>query len=57
MTKLELQKKMAYLESINDQLMTEIHYIDDLMRQIGFTDGLQTVKATAQEISREEGSH
>ena len=54
MTKQELEKQVAYLESINDQLMTEIYYVDGLMRQVGFSDGLNTVKSTAQEISQEE---
>jgi hypothetical protein len=50
MTKAQLLKKIAVLESVNDQLMTEVSYVDDLMRMIGFSDGLRTVKATAQEI-------
>lgn len=50
MTKLQLLKKIAYLESLNDQLSAEVSYVDHLMRLIGFSDGLVTVKATAQEI-------
>lgn len=50
MTKVQLLKKIAYLESVNDQLSTEVTYIDHLMRLIGFSEGLVTVKATAQEI-------
>jgi hypothetical protein len=50
MTKAQLLKKIAYLESVNDQLSTEVEYVDQLMRLIGFSDGLVTVKATAQEI-------
>lgn len=50
MTKVQLLKKIAYLESVNDQLSTEVTYIDHLMRLIGFSEGLATVKATAQEI-------
>lgn len=49
-TKSELLKKIAYLESINDQLVTEVSYVDQLMRLIGFSSGLAGVKATAQEI-------
>jgi hypothetical protein len=49
-TKAELLKKIAYLESINDQLVTEVSYVDQLMRLIGFSAGLAGVKATAQEI-------
>lgn len=50
MTKTQLLKKIAYLESINDQLSAEVVYVDHLMRLIGFSEGLATVKATAQEI-------
>lgn len=50
MTKVQLLKKIALLESVNDQLSTEVSYIDHLMRLVGFSDGLKTVKLTAQEI-------
>lgn len=50
MTKAQLLKKIAMLESVNDQLTTEITYVDHLMRQVGFAHGLQTLKATANEI-------
>lgn len=50
MTKVQLQKKIALLESINDQLSTEVTYIDQLMRLVGFSNGLETVKLTAREI-------
>jgi hypothetical protein len=54
MTKKELLKKVAYLESLNDQLITELSYLDKLMRLVGFSEGLETVKATAQEILQKE---
>ena len=50
MTKAQLLKKIAVLESVNDQLSTEVTYIDHLMRMVGFAEGLVTVKATAHEI-------
>jgi hypothetical protein len=50
MTKAQLRKKIAVLESINDQLSTEVSYVDQLMRLVGFSGGLETIKATAQEI-------
>jgi len=50
MTKAQLEKRIAYLESINDQLQTEVTYVDSLMRMLGFSEGLSTVKATATEI-------
>ncbi len=50
MTKTQLMKKLAYLESINDQLSTEITYVDQLMKMVGFAGGIITIKATAEEI-------
>ena len=50
MTKKDLIKKIAQLESINDHLLTELGYIDRLMRLVGFSGGLETMKLTAQEI-------
>lgn len=49
-----LFKKIARLESINDQLLSERNYIDHLMRLIGFTEGLETVKLSAQELLEKE---
>jgi hypothetical protein len=50
MTEQELKDKVAYLESLNDQLEAELSYVDELMRLIGFSDGLETVKETAKDI-------
>lgn len=47
-----LMNKIAQLESINDHLKTELDYVDALMRMVGFKDGLETVKATANELIR-----
>jgi hypothetical protein len=43
----EMRRKIAYLEFVNDQLISEMEEIDDMMRYIGFADGLDTVKETA----------
>ncbi|WP_166155538.1 MULTISPECIES: hypothetical protein [unclassified Neochlamydia] len=50
MTKAELIKKIAVLESVNDQMYSELYEVDRLMRLVGFEGGLETVKLTAQEI-------
>lgn len=50
----KLLNRIAHLESLNDQLEAELVYIDTLMRNLGFSDGLQTVKATACEILTEK---
>lgn len=54
MTKKDLLKKVAYLESINDHLLTELGYLDHLMRLVGFSEGLETVKLTAEELVESE---
>lgn len=43
----EMRRKIAYLEFVNDQLISEMEDIDEMMRSIGFADGLETVKETA----------
>jgi len=54
MTKIELQKKIARLESINDHLQTELDFVDHLMCLVGFSGGLETVKLTAKELYEAE---
>ncbi len=49
------EKKIAYLEFVNDQLLSEIHYVDQLLKIIGFPNGLETIKSAAQEVIDEEG--
>jgi len=48
-TKAQLQSKLARLESINDQLQTEITQVDALLRAVGFEEGLSTLKTAAVE--------
>ena len=54
MKKADLLKKIARLESINDHLSTELSNLDQLMRHVGFSGGLETVKATALELYKSE---
>lgn len=49
-SKAELLQKLARLESINDHLVTELQDLDMLMKLVGFSGGIETVKATALEI-------
>jgi len=46
----ELERKVAQLESCNDFLETELEYIDQLLRLVGFSQGLATVKAVAEDL-------
>ena len=50
----ELIKKVAGLESVNDQLSTELKILDELARQLGFSNGLETLKEAAIELIEEE---
>ena len=46
----DLLKKIAKLESINDQLSAEIRFLDELARKLGFSDGIKTLKDAAMEL-------
>lgn len=50
----KMLKRISELETINDQLLTEINYLDQLLKQIGFEQGLVTLKAAAQELIEED---
>lgn len=54
MSKKDLIRQVAHLESLNDHLLTELGYIDQLMRLVGFAGGIETVKLTAQELYNAE---
>lgn len=45
----QLLRYLARLESINDHLQTEMTSLDSLLRAIGFTEGVATLKAAAHE--------
>jgi len=46
----QLQRRIAQLEFEQDQLVTELQYIDSLLRDIGFNQGLESIKNTAEEL-------
>lgn len=51
-----LISKVAYLEFTNDQLVCELRYLDELLRAVGFPDGIKTLKEAAEEVIDEEES-
>ena len=51
----KLEKKIAKLESINDQLVAEIRHLDEIAVKLGFSDGLKTLKKAAIELIELEG--
>lgn len=46
----QLKKRISELESINDQLLAEMQYLDQLLKEVGFENGLQTLKKAALEL-------
>ena len=54
MTKKEMMKKIAKLESINDQLSAEIRFLHEVAMQLGFQEGLKTLKEAAMELLKED---
>ncbi len=46
----QLKKKIAKLESLCDQLQAEMNYLDKLLIEVGFEEGLKTLKAAAIEL-------
>ncbi len=53
MDKENLIKKLSELETINDQLIAEFNYLNELLKQLGFEKGLKTLKMAAQELLKE----
>ncbi len=49
-----LIKKIAKLESVNDQLASEIRFLDEVSRKLGFQEGLKTLKEAAMELLEQE---
>lgn len=54
MTKEQMLKKISELESINDQLLAEIRYLDQLLKEVGFEEGLKTFKCAARELIEQD---
>lgn len=49
----EMMRRIARLEFEHDQLLAEICYIDGLLRRVGFSEGLETVKWAAKDLVEE----
>jgi len=48
-----LQTKVAHLETQVDMLESELSYLNHLLTRAGFPQGIQTLKATVEEILTE----
>jgi hypothetical protein len=49
-SKEEMLKRISELESLNDQLMSELRYLNQLLKEVGFEEGLKTLKEAAKEM-------
>ncbi len=50
MTKAQLEKKIARLEFVYDQLEAELLYVDQLLQAVGFPHGLASAKEVALDL-------
>jgi hypothetical protein len=50
----KLIQRIAQLESINDQLVAELEFLDNISRKLGFQEGLKTLKSAAEELLEEQ---
>jgi len=46
----KLLSRIATLEFVNDQVVAELNDVDQLLRSIGFSHGLKSLKKAAEEI-------
>lgn len=50
MNKKQLEKKVAHLEFVHDQLEAELLYVNELLKSVGFPRGLDSAKEVALEL-------
>lgn len=50
----QLKKRISELESMNDQLLAEMDYLNWLLKEIGFDEGLVTLKFAAEELLEQD---
>ncbi len=48
----DLLKRISELETANDQLSAEMNYLDQLMKKIGFEEGVVSLKEAAEELNQ-----
>ncbi len=53
-TKQRLLRKLARLETVNDQLEAELTHVNMLLQSLGFDEGLASLKLAAHELIEEQ---
>jgi hypothetical protein len=46
----DYKKKIAKLETINDQLQAEFNHLEHLLKKVGFEEGIKSLKDAAKEL-------
>ncbi len=46
----DYKKKIAKLESINDQIQAEFNHLENLLKKVGFESGIKSLKEAAKEL-------
>jgi len=46
----EYEKRIAKLESMNDQLQAEFNHLNLLLKKVGFEEGVKSLKEAAKEL-------
>ena len=52
--KQSMLKTISELESMNDQLVSELNFLDELLRKVGFEEGLATLKSAAVDLIEQD---
>jgi hypothetical protein len=50
----KLLTTISELESMNDQLISELRFLDELLRKVGFAEGLKTLKSAAEDLIKQD---
>lgn len=53
----ELERKLAKIESLYDQLLSDVDNLNQLLQRLGFPKGIISLREAAQELLREIQDH
>ena len=50
----QIQQEVAWLESVNDLLHSDLDFINEILKKSGFPDGIESIKSAALEIINDQ---
>lgn len=53
----ELERKLAKIESLYDQLLSDVDNLNQLLQQLGFPKGIISLREAAHELLQETQDH